>query len=194
MNATLPFPLFLQRTSADNADGVLLARCRAGERAAFDILLSRYRERVLNLAFQMLRDRHAAEDVAQEVFVRAFSKIHEFRGEGALFTWLYQITLNECRSKTRRAKIHQNYDDCDDDEIASNRDKRSTPETEALQKIALENALAQLSETLRVALVLRELHGLSYEEISKVLKIPVGTTRSRLHLAREKFQRIWETE
>ena len=190
MNAILPFPLFVQRAAADNADGVLLARCKCGERAAFDILLNRYRERVLNLAFQMLRDQHAAEDVTQEVFVRAFSKIHEFRGESSLFTWLYQITLNECRAKTRRVKTHLNYDDCDD----CKSDERNTPETAALQKIALENALDQLSDPLRIALVLRELHGLSYEEISNVLKIPVGTTRSRLHEARQKFQRIWETE
>lgn len=190
MNATLPFPLFLQRTTPDGVDGVLVARCRAGESAAFDLLLDRYRERVLNLAFQMLRDRHAAEDVAQEVFVRAFSKIHEFRGESALFTWLYQITLNECRSRTRRTKDHLNIDDCKDYKS----DNWSTPESKALHKIALERALDGLSLPLRTALVLRELHGLSYEEIAAVLKIPVGTTRSRLHEARRQFQKIWDAE
>ena len=181
----------MQRTSTeDGADGGLLARCRAGERAAFDLLLNRYRERVLNLAFQTLRDEHAAEDVAQEVFVRAFSRISQFRGESALFTWLYQITLNECRSKTRRVRVHLDIDDCDDYRSGP----ANVPESEALQKIALERALDQLSEPLRIALVLRELHGLSYEEIAAVLKIPVGTTRSRLHEARRQFQNIWEAE
>jgi RNA polymerase sigma-70 factor (ECF subfamily) len=182
-------PNVFQSATSREEERALLARCRAGERAAFDALLHRYRERVLNLAFQLLRDRHAAEDVAQDVFVRAFSKIHEFRGEAALFTWLYQITLNECRAKTRRAKTTLNFDDCEDEGGTG-----STPEAEAMGKIALEGALDQLSEPLRVALVLRELHGLSYEEIARVLKLPVGTVRSRLHEARRQFQKVWELE
>jgi RNA polymerase sigma-70 factor (ECF subfamily) len=187
MNAALPYPLLLRRASQRDEDGVLLARCRAGERAAFDVLLERYRERVLNLAFQLLREHSAAEDVAQEVFVRAFSKIHEFRGESALFTWLYQITLNECRARTRRAKNFLNFDDCESHEM-------STLEGQALTKVALECALDQLSEPLRLALVLRELHGLSYEEIARVLKLPIGTVRSRLHEARRRFQEVWGKE
>jgi RNA polymerase sigma-70 factor (ECF subfamily) len=189
MNGALVLTTAPLRAAISDTDGVLLARCRAGERAAFDLLLYRYRERVLNLAFQLLRDTHQAEDVAQDVFVRAFSRIHEFRGESALFTWLYQITLNECRNKTRRAKATLNYDDCE----GENGDE-STPENKVIEKIALERALDQLSEPLRDTLILRELHGLSYEEIARVLKIPIGTARSRLHEARQKFQKIWEME
>ena len=187
--AALALPHVLQRAVPREADAALLLRCRAGERAAFDLLLDRYRERVLNLAFQLLRDRHAAEDVAQEVFVRAFARIHEFRGESALFTWLYRITLNECRARTRRAKAVLNFDD-----YAERGDNASTPESAALEKMALERALDQLSEPLRIALVLREWHGLSYEEIARVLKLPVGTVRSRLHQARRNFQSFWEAE
>jgi RNA polymerase sigma-70 factor (ECF subfamily) len=182
-------PNVFRSASPREEEQVLLARCRTGERAAFDALLHRHRERVLNLAFQLLRDRHAAEDVAQEVFVRAFSKIHEFRGEAALFTWLYQITLNECKARTRRAKPTLNFDDCESEGCAG-----STPDTSAVEKIALERALDQLSPPLRIALVLRELHGLSYEEIARVLKLPVGTVRSRLHEARRQFQKVWESE
>ena len=183
------FPNVFQSASPRDEEQILPARCRAGERAAFDVLLQRYRERVLNLAFQVLRDRHAAEDVAQEVFVKAFSQIHNFRGEAALFTWLYQITLNECKAKTRRTKLTINFDDCDGELQAG-----STPDASAVEKIALERALDTLSPPLRIALVLREMHGLSYEEIARILKLPVGTVRSRLHEARRKFQEVWERE
>lgn len=188
-SAVALFPNVFQSATPRDEEQVLLARCRAGERAAFDVLLHRYRERVLNLAFQILRDRHAAEDVAQEVFVRAFSQIHNFRGESALFTWLYQITLNECKAKMRRAKPTLNFDDCDAEPQAG-----STSEVNAVEKIAIERALDALSPPLRVALVLREMHGLSYEEIARVLRLPVGTVRSRLHEARRKFQEVWERE
>ncbi len=183
------FPNVFQSAKPREEEQILLARCRAGERAAFDILLHRYRERVLNLAFQMLRDRHAAEDIAQEVFVRAFSQIHNFRGEAVLFTWLYQITINECKARMRRAKPTINFDDCDSEIQVG-----STPDTRAVEKVALERALDTLSPPLRVALVLREMHGLSYEEIARVLRLPVGTVRSRLHKARKKFQEVWERE
>jgi len=83
-------------------DCTVLARCKAGEKAAFDLLLERYRDRVLNLAFQMLHDANAAEDIAQEVFVSAFTGIHRFRGESAFFTWLYRMTLNHCRRYHQR--------------------------------------------------------------------------------------------
>lgn len=189
MSATLTMSLGLQATRGGESDEVLLARCRAGERVAFDILLHRYRERVLNLAFQLLRDRHAAEDVAQDVFVRAFSRIHEFRGEAALFTWFYQITLNECRARMRRAKPVL---ELADEQLQNN--VLHTPEGAVLQKIALEQILDQLSEPLRIALILREWHGLSYEEIAGVLKLPVGTVRSRLHEARRKFQERWDAQ
>lgn len=189
MNAALTFPSIFPHSREREDDDALLVRCRAGERAAFDILLERYRERVLNLAFQLLREPHAAEDVAQEVFVRAFSNIGQFRGEAALFTWLYQITLNQCRARTRRAKDTVSFDDCE--EAAQLPTSHST-ENAAVYGIALERALDRLSPPLRIALLLRELHGLSYEEIARVLKLPVGTVRSRLHAARRQFQEIWD--
>jgi RNA polymerase sigma-70 factor (ECF subfamily) len=188
------FPNVFQNATPRDEEQVLLARCRVGERAAFDVLLDRYRERVLNLAFQLLHDRHAAEDIAQEVFVRAFSQIHNFRGEAALFTWLYQITLNECRARQRRLKPMLNFDDCDDNFQTGSTPGPSTPEAGAIEKLALERALNHLSPPLRVALILREMHGLSYEEIARVLKLPVGTVRSRLHKGRKQFQENWDKE
>lgn len=188
MNSALIWPAHFFEALARpiQPDAMLLERCRAGEREAFDILLHRYRDRVLNLAFQLLRDQAQAEDVAQEVFIRAFSKIHQFRGEGALFTWLYQITLNECRAKTRRPK---NFVPLDEVEA-------SAPEVEsgALHRLAVDATLEKLSPPLRIALILREMHGLSYEETAAVLELPIGTVRSRLHEARKQFQQHWEGE
>lgn len=165
-------------------DASLLARCRAGERAAFETLLMRYRERVINLAFQLLRHREDAEDVAQEVFVRAFSKIQQFRGEADLFTWLYRITLNTCIQRRRRAR-----------DTHSEVEPTSSPDSIAAQvetRLGVEHALDQLTPPLRIVLVLREMHDLSYEEIAAVLDIPVGTVRSRLSEARRKFREVWE--
>lgn len=170
-----------------NDEKVLLSRCRAGELAAFDVLLGRYRERVLNLAFQLLGDRNAAEDVAQEVFVNAFAAIGQFRGDAAFFTWLYRLTLNACHANQRRRKDWISYEE--KDHAATN---NSSPEKDAIAHLSVQRALSELSPTLRSVLVLRELHELSYEEIAQILHLPIGTVRSRLHEGRRRFREIWE--
>lgn len=166
---------------------ILLSRCRAGELVAFDVLLGRYRERVLNLAFQLLGDASAAEDVAQEVFVNAFAGLHQFRGDAAFFTWLYRLTLNACHVSQRRRKKWVPLEEQGD--AAAN---HPSPETAAIHHLSVQRALSQLSPTLRSVLVLREMHELSYEEISKIMHLPVGTVRSRLHEGRRRFREIWE--
>jgi len=172
----------------NNADEkVLLSRCRAGELAAFDVLLGRYRERVLNLAFQLLGDRNAAEDVAQEVFVNAFAAIGQFRGDATFFTWLYRLTLNACHANQRRRKYWISWEE---KEHAATHN--SSPEKDAIAHLSVQRALSELSPTLRSVLVLRELHELSYEEIAQILHLPIGTVRSRLHEGRRRFREIWE--
>ncbi|MCS6862573.1 MAG: sigma-70 family RNA polymerase sigma factor [Abditibacteriales bacterium] len=172
----------------DPADAVLIARCQAGEREAFGVLLNRYRDRVVNLAYQLLRQRDDAEDVAQEAFIQAFTAIQSFRGEAQWFTWLYRITVNLCRHRQRRAK-----------DVApprpvgvSERSETTDVESQALTKLMVERTLDKLSEPLRVVLILREMHDLSYEDIAEVLNIPIGTVRSRLNEARRKFREAWE--
>ncbi len=167
--------------AACEGDGELVQAAQRGEVAALDALLDAHRERVLNLAFQILRDRDAAEDAAQEAFVRAFAKIGEFRGKARFSTWIYRVALNVCLEKRRQIKVEAAFDE----EIAPSCDARVE------SKMALDVALQKLSQEWRVALVLREWHELSYEEMALVLGVPIGTVRSRLHHARAEFRRIW---
>jgi RNA polymerase sigma-70 factor, ECF subfamily len=175
--------------SCCNDEAQLIARCRARERAAFEQLLNRYRERVVNLAYSLLGSRDDAEDAAQEAFVKAFSSLNQFRGDAKFWTWLYRITVNVCHARGRRAS-HGAINDCEYDlqHFSSQEHNQTTTATEVQQ------ALLQISPTLRSVLVLREMHGLSYEEIAQVLEIPIGTVRSRLNEARSKFRAIWQED
>lgn len=176
----------IARQNTDD-EKVLLSRCRAGELVAFDVLINRYRERVLNLAFQLLGDSAAAEDIAQEVFVNAFGSIAQFRGDAAFFTWLYRLTYNACRANQRRCKNWVSYEE-KDHATAHN----ASPESAAIAHLSVQRALSKLSPTLRSVLVLREMQELSYEEIAQILDLPIGTVRSRLHEGRRRFREIWE--
>lgn len=170
-----------------NDEKVLLTRCRAGELAAFDVLLQRYRGRVLNLAFQLLGDNAAAEDVTQEVFVNAFAGIAKFRGDAAFFTWLYRLTINACHANQRRRKNWISYEEQLHASTAPN-----SPEADTIRYLSVQRALSELTPTLRSVLVLREMQELSYEEIAQILHLPIGTVRSRLHEGRRRFREIWE--
>ena len=169
------------------AETALLLRARAGEREAVQILVARHRERVTNLAFTLLRDRAEAEDAAQEIFLRAFGKLPHFRGESEFSTWLYRLALNFCLER-RRIQARR-------DELLACRDEVPTSGENVARRVEMREqlhcALDALSEPLRLALILREWQGLSYEEIAEVLRLPVGTVRSRLHQARQKFQQKW---
>jgi len=183
MQLVLPFPARSLRAHvrADASDeAVWLERARNGDLCALDALMNAHRSRILNLCFQVLRDETEAEDAAQDAFVRAFGNLSGFKGKASFGTWLYRVALNVCLER-----------------------RRSHRETEALplelsafdkghdERLALEWALDKLSEPLRVALVLREWHGLSYDEMASALDVPVGTVRSRLSAAREEFRRLW---
>lgn len=170
------------------AEMAVIARCQAGDREAFGILLDRYRDRVVNLAFQLLRQRDAAEDVAQEAFTQAFSSIRSFRGESQMFTWLYRITVNLCLQRQRRARPCEPLEEHNEIERA-NADAQI--EDQVVTRMMVEQTLDRLSEPLRMVLILREMHDLSYEEVAAVLRIPVGTVRSRLNEARRKFREAW---
>ena len=181
--------LLVMMRRGENAEAALLRRARDGEREAISILVNRHRTRLTNLAFQITRDRADAEDAAQEVLLRALNKLPSFRGESEFSSWLYRLTLNFCLEKrrldARRAELLAQHFGAETVETAP-------PDTQLETRELIEKALDQLTEAQRVALLLREWQGFSYEEIAEILQLPVGTVRSRLSKARRQFQAAWE--
>ena len=168
----------------EETDAALIIRCQAGDREAFCLLLARYRDRVVNLAYQLVNKREDAEDIAQDAFTQAFTSIKSFRGDAQFYTWLYRITVNLCLQRRRRTRPTESVDDYD---MPSDQHLENQVET----KMMVERTLGKMSEPLRVTLILRDMHDLSYEEVAKILEIPVGTVRSRLNEARRQFREAW---
>lgn len=166
-------------------DASLLARLRAGDGRAFEDLVIGYQHRVFGVALRMLGSRAEAEEIAQETFLRAHRALGEFRGEARLGTWLYGITsrlcLNRLASGPRR---HERSDDL----ALAQAPSAETDAAGALERgeleAALREAVAALPEDRRIVVVLRDLEGLSYDEIAEVLGLPLNTVRTRLHRAR----------
>ena len=173
----------------ESAEAALLRRAREGEREAISILVNRHRTRLTNLAFQILREREGAEDAAQEILLRALNKLPTFRGESEFSSWLYRLTLNFCLEKrrldARRAELLAAH-------LGEEPTETAAPDRQLETRELVERALDQLSEAQRVALLLREWQGFSYQEIAEILQLPVGTVRSRLSKARAQFQVAWE--
>jgi len=172
-----------------------LDRLRAGDALAFEELVMTYQHRVFGVALRMLGNRAEAEEVAQEAFVRAHRALGAFRGDAKLSTWLYAITSRLCLNRLasgERRLVRQG-----EDALLRLSDAGPRPDA-ALERRELETALgraiAELPEDRRIVMVLRDLEGLSYEEIAEVLELPLGTVRSRLHRARadlkEKLERF----
>lgn len=159
--------------------------CAEETNQLFAQLLRRYRTPIVNLAYQMLGDRDEAEDVAQETFVQAFLQMHRFRGQSQWFTWLYRIAINACRMRLRKRRPLPLPD-------ALPSDEQGFDEQTWLLKQQVDDVLHQLPERLREVLILREMHEMSYEEIAQTLGIPVGTVRSRLFAARQRFAQLWK--
>jgi RNA polymerase sigma-70 factor (ECF subfamily) len=166
-------------------DAPLLARLRAGEDRAFEELVTRYQHRIFGVALRMLGSRAEAEEIAQETFLRAHRALREFRGEARLGTWLYAIASRLCLN--RLASGSRRHERSDDIALAQapavDGDTGGSLERGELQA-ALHEAVAALPEERRLVIVLRDLEGLSYEEVAEVLGVPLNTVRSRLHRAR----------
>ena len=174
-------------------DEVLVKRVQAGERKAFDLLVRRYQHKVLGVISRYVADWAEAQDVAQESFVRAYRAIGNFRGESAFYTWLYKIATNTAKnwlvSQGRRPPTDDvQVDDAVHLDAAVRLKDSSTPERELLrqeiERTVFETVEA-LPDELRQAITLREVEGLSYEEISERMECPIGTVRSRIFRARE---------
>lgn len=176
-----------------SSDQLLVERVQQGDKAAFDILVGQYQHKIIKLVERYVRDPDEALDVAQEAFIKAYRALASFRGESAFYTWLYRIAINTAKnhlaSRKRRAEDFElDLQDPDQYEAHGRLREGDTPEGLALSEEIRETvstAIEALPEDLRTAIVLRELEGMSYEEIAGAMDCPVGTVRSRIFRARE---------
>ena len=175
-------------------DQQLVERVQRGDKHAFDLLVAKYQRKLGRLISRFVRDTGEAEDVTQEAFIKAYRALPGFRGDSAFYTWLYRIGINTAKNyllaNKRRAPTSTPFDaeEAESFEDAGLLHEISTPENELMSKqvvSVVQAALQQLPEDLRSALTLREIEGLSYEEIASVMNCPVGTVRSRIFRARE---------
>ena len=180
-----------------DTDLVLVERTVAGDQRAYGLLVVKYQRRIERLIGRMVRDSDLVEDIAQETFIRAYRALHQFRGDAQFYTWLYRIAVNTAKKALvdmrRNPVISENAmrSGGDDDETSfldNELTSEETPETVlAAKEIAatVNAAMASLPEDLRQAVTLREIEGMTYEEIAEVMNCPIGTVRSRIFRARE---------
>ncbi|MBH2020201.1 RNA polymerase sigma factor RpoE [Polaromonas sp.] len=193
MSDDLPSPA---AGKAADSDAMLVERTVAGDQKAFELLVIKYQRRIQRLIGRMVRDVDLVEDIAQETFIRAYRALAQFRGEAQFYTWLYRIAVNTAKKALmdlkRNPTVSENaYKSDDDDETSRVENELTSSETPeavlASKEIAaiINAAMQDLPEELREAITLREIEGLSYEEISKAMNCPIGTVRSRIFRARE---------
>jgi RNA polymerase sigma-70 factor (ECF subfamily) len=175
------------------SDLALIKRVQQGDRSAFDLLVVKYQHKILKLIMRYVRDPSEAMDVAQEAFLKAYRAAPSFRGDSAFYTWLYRIAINTAKNHlvaAGRRPSHYDLDlqDPEQYEAFSKLRDLDTPEGLALTdeiREAVNGAIADLPDDLRTAILLREIDGMSYEEIAQTMECPVGTVRSRIFRARE---------
>ena len=174
-------------------DKQLVERVKNGEKAAYDLLVLKYQQRIIILVSRFVRNQSDALDVTQEAFIKAYRALPNFRGESAFYTWLYRIAVNTAKNYLAvqsRRPTGNNYDVSEIEQIegADALKEQATPENlllkDELQATVLK-AIEDLPEDLKTAIMLREIEGLSYEEIASVMECPIGTVRSRIFRARE---------
>ncbi|MFH2006908.1 MAG: sigma-70 family RNA polymerase sigma factor [bacterium] len=182
------------------AERRLLRRLRRGDQRAFAALVRTYQQRVFNMVFRMLGNREEAEDVAQDVFVTVFQSAASFRGDSKFSTWLYRVTINHCKNRLKYLKRRGRHMGRPLDEIAEHELARGSGETQPtfhssvprpddlaagrqLERI-IQEEMARMEEDHRLLLVLRDIQGLSYQEMAELTGLNVGTIKSRLHRAR----------
>ncbi|WP_137896432.1 RNA polymerase sigma factor RpoE [Ramlibacter sp. 2FC] len=183
--------------NATDSDLRLVERTVAGDQRAFELLVIKYQRRIERLIGRMVRDVDLVEDIAQETFIRAYRALHQFRGEAQFYTWLYRIAVNTAKKALVDLKRNPVLTESallaadDDDETSRHENELTTAETPESELAAREiaaavsSAMEALPEDLRQAVTLREIEGLSYEEIAEAMNCPIGTVRSRIFRARE---------
>ncbi|MFZ9733995.1 MAG: RNA polymerase sigma factor RpoE [Burkholderiaceae bacterium] len=178
------------------ADQVLVRRVQAGDQAAFNLLVLKYQRKVLRLVSRIVRDPAEVEDVVQEAFVKAYRALPQFRGESAFYTWLYRIAVNTAKNHLvslgkqpiPMTDLTPDEDDTESFEARAVVTDNQTPESLLLSRQIAETvnqSIESLPAELRTAITLREIEGLSYEEIAEAMNCPIGTVRSRIFRARE---------
>ncbi len=182
----------------DDADAQLVARAKGGDPKAFEMLVVKYQRRIERLIARMVRDVDLVQDIAQESFIRAYRALPQFRGDSAFYTWLYRIAVNTAKKAlvdmkrdplvTESARAGMNDDEDETSRVERELTDGETPEAVLASKEIAQTvnaAIEALSEDLRQAITLREIEGLSYEEIAELMNCPIGTVRSRIFRARE---------
>lgn len=185
---------------SDQDDQLFIELVKNGSKKAFDKLVIKYQQRIIQLVMRYVKDSSEAQDVAQEAFIKAYKALPNFRGESAFYTWLYRIAINTAKNYlVSRARRSSNYEveisDAETYEDAFRLKDTDTPEhlllTEEI-RLAILHAIDGLPDELKRAIRYRELEGLSYEEIADKMGCPVGTVRSRIFRAREAIDKVLE--
>jgi RNA polymerase sigma-70 factor (ECF subfamily) len=179
--------------ASEFTDAELVKRVQKGEKGAFDLLVLKYQHKIVNLVMRYVRDPDQALDISQEAFLKAYRALPRFRGESAFYTWLYRIAVNTAKNylaaqRRRPMDVELDLQDPEQFDLHAKLKETDTPEGETLSgelHAMVEKAIAGLPDDLRTAIVLRELDGMSYEEIAQTMDCPVGTVRSRIFRARD---------
>lgn len=186
------------KPSDRDVDAELIARVQRGDKRAFELLVLKYQRRIMRLLSRLVRNPSDIEDVAQETFIKAYRALPQFRGDSAFYTWLYRIAINTARNwhvaQTRRPQTIDGYENEEGETFdhIDNLTDINTPDAILASKQVAETinaAIAELPEELRVAITLREVEGMSYEEIAHSMDCPIGTVRSRIFRARDVIAR-----
>ena len=180
-----------------NVDQELVERVQRGDKQAFDVLVRKYQYKIVKLISRYVRDQSEVLDVAQESFVKAYRALDKFRGESAFYTWLYRIAINTAKNYLVAQGRRPPDTDIDAGEAEQFEGQFNLKESDSPERLALRDeiertvyeAIDELPEDLRSAITLREMEGLSYEEIAQAMSCPIGTVRSRIFRAREAIDR-----
>lgn len=180
-----------------NNDQVLVERVQAGDKSAYDALVRKYQQKIIKLVSRYVHDPEAARDVAQEAFLKAYRGLRRFRGESAFYTWLYRIAINTAKNylvaQGRRSSDYEvDAQEAEYFEAGAALRENATPEQQLLSEEierTVYQAIRDLPDDLKTAITLRELEGMSYEQIAQAMECPIGTVRSRIFRAREAIDR-----
>jgi len=186
------------KTAERAADQALIERVQKGDKRAFDVLVLKYQQRVINIVMPYVKDYAHAQDITQEAFIKAYRALANFRGDSAFYTWLYRIAINTAKNHLVSLSRRPPSSDIEAEtavhfDSGERLKERSTPENDLMQleiATAIRDTIEALPDELRIAITLREMEGMAYDEIAQSMDCPIGTVRSRIFRAREAIDKI----